>query len=174
MRIVVTFAICVASAACASRQQSGAAPADVVATGATCDSSRVADAGGDPRSWREVRGEGFTYCVPEGWRATGARAQLWRSETVDFSWGEPHEAFESATPTFRPSLAQPHFGFRSMTESIGGHTLRLFIAEPGAGSAFRTAAEWLEPSLELYGTARTASGGRDILAVFRSVRFTKR
>lgn len=161
----------VAVCACAARQPTGTA-GEAFATGVACDSSRVAPE--DGRTWREVRGDRFTYCVPDDWRPIGARAQRWQSSTVEFSWGEPHEAFEQATPTFRPSMAQPHFGFRAVTESIGGHTLRLFIAEPGAGSAFRTAAEWLEPSLALYGTAHTAEGGRDILAVFRSVRFPRR
>lgn len=168
------LALFVATAACAAQARSGAAPADLVATGVTCDTSRVGKEVGDERTWREMRGDGFTYCVPADWQATGARAQLWRSPTSEFSWGEPHEAFEGPTPAFRPTTAQPHIGFRVLTESVNGHTLRLYVADPGAGSAFRTAAEWLEASLELYGTAHTADGARDILAVVRSVRFTKR
>lgn len=161
-------------AGCAARQiPPTPTQAELLATGQSCDVDRV---GEQEKTWREVSGDRFTFCVPVDWEAVGPRGQLWRSSTVDLSWGEAHDVFERATPftNVLRGRGRERMGSRIVTESIGGHTLRLEIEDGEDAGSLRSAAQWLEPTLALYGTARTASASREIIAAFRSVRFTAR
>ena len=157
---------------CASRSPREAAFADGVLVGA-CPADRLPeDAEG---AWREIRGGGFTYCVPPAWTHVGPRAERWTSATTDFAWGD--EAFEQRrVPFVVPARGQTGatFGSRVVTETIDGATVRLEIMDGGRSSSWSAAASWLAPALRFYAIARTASASDEALAVIRSVRITKK
>ena len=168
MRPLIALLAAVAIGGCA-RKQPALASADAVSS-APCDAARLPeDTDGE---WREVRGDGFTYCVPADWKAIGARAQRWTSTSVDVAWNDP-AFFERRVPFVVPTRGGTGapFGQRVVTETLDGHTVRLEIQDGGDAPAWSAAASWLEPSLRFYATARSASASREVLAVIRSVRF---
>jgi hypothetical protein len=124
--------------------------------------------------WREMRGDGFTYCVPPGWSPIGSRAQRWTSKTVDLEWGVP-DGFQRRVPFVVASRGQTgaRFGARVVTEKIDDTIVRLEIEDGTESQFWRAAAASLEPALRLYATARTATGSQEVMAVLRSVRFSR-
>lgn len=161
----------VAVAACSARR-SEVATIDAF-TGRACDASRLPDVADDP--WREVRGDGFTYCVPSTWNPIGARAQRWTSNAVDVAWGDA-SAFGERRPfvvATRGGERGGTFGSRVVTESVDGATVRLEIADGAQSSTWQAAASWLEPSLRFQAVARSASASQEVLGVIRSVRFAR-
>lgn len=170
MRPLIALLAVLAVAGCA-RNQAALAGADAVST-VLCDAARLpADTESE---WREVRGDGFTYCVPADWKPVGARAQRWTSSAADVAWNDP-AFFERRVPFVVPTRGQTGapFGQRVVTETVDGHTVRLEIQDGGDYPAWSAAASWLEPSLRFYATARSAAASRDVLAVIRSVRFRR-
>lgn len=157
-------------AGCARRQP--ALPGADAVSSTPCDATRLpGDVEGE---WREVRGDGFTYCVPADWKPIGARAQRWTSAAVDVAWNDP--AFvERRAPFVVPARGQTGapFGQRVVTETVDGRSVRLEIQDGAESPLWSAAASWLEPSLRFAATARSASGSRDVLAVIRSVRFNR-
>lgn len=154
-------------AACARQS---AAPAILVAEAKPCSRDRVPphDAG----DWREIAGDGFTYCVPASWQPVGQRAQRWRTPSLDLEWGQA-DGFQRPAPFVVPTRGQSgaRFGSRVMTETIDGATVRLEIQDLSEATLWSAAAAWLEPTLRVYATARTATAAAEVLGVYRSVRF---
>ena len=86
-----------------SHPTSAAAPASPVAS-AAC---RVTDVLSVDSTWREVRGAGFTFCIPGTWQPRGraergADAKMWKGAIGGVVWDEgkpptlidPHQTFE--------------------------------------------------------------------------------
>ena len=139
---------------------------------AACEASRLPEEiRGD---WRMVRGDGFTYCVPADWQAVGPRAERWRSATVDVSWNDP-TGFERPLAPVNPVRGQTGapFGSRASTIEVDGRLVRLEITDGAQATSWMAAASWLEPALRFYATARTATASDEVIAVVRSVRFSR-
>lgn len=176
MRSLSYVAALITLLGCAQRQStiepSATMDAHTVATGKSCEASRV---GEQDKSWLEMKGEGFTYCVPANWEPLGARGQRWRSSTVDLVWDE-QSPFGQRAPFVNTARGQSSvpFGTRVVTERVDGRTVRLEVQEAGPDGTLASQAQWLEPSLRLYGRARTATAADEILTVVRSVRFAKK
>lgn len=155
-------------------------PAEV-ATGRTCGPDRVAS---QDTAWREVSGDGFTYCVPVTWRAVDSRAQQWRGPSLEFAWGEGLPASARRLPfavtrmgagqrvEMRPSHAEGARGLVVYLENIGGKSVRLILDHP-SGRLERGALVRTEPDLTLYGTAKSEEAATTIRAVHRSIRFSE-
>ena len=149
-------------------------------TGNSCDAPRV-PAG--EQEWREVAGDGFTYCVPASWRPIGSQARHWHAADVDFAWADrpPHPVdrrvpFGGRSPE-GPVMVSPVVaeGIAAQTqvvysEQVNGRTIRLTMEHP-AGRHVRSSDDVLVPALTAFASARTAHAASEILAVYRSVRF---
>lgn len=168
MRSLV-FLTVVAFTACA--RQPALTPIAAVSS-TRCDAARLPD--GTDTDWREVKGEGFTYCVPSHWKPIGSRAQRWTANDVDVAWSDP-TGFERRVPFVNPARGQSGapFGQRVVTETVDGATVRLEIQDASESPTWRASASWLAPALRFYATARSASASAEVLGVIRSVRFSR-
>ena len=127
-------------------------------TGSTCGTDRVAT---QETAWREVSGDGFTFCVPANWSAVDAQGRRWQAQDLEFAWAErpPHPANDrpvTGAPRTRgarisdaafapdvPNLAEVVF-----SERIDGRVVRLTMEHP-AGRFQQRPDEMLTPRLTL-------------------------
>lgn len=169
MRPLVLLPVALALAGC-TRQPALTPIAEV--SSARCDAARLPD--GTEAEWREVKGEGFTYCVPSHWKPIGSRARRWTANDVDAAWADP-AGFERRAPFVNPARGQTGapFGQRVVTETVDGATVRLEIQDGSDSPSWRASASWLTPALRFSATARSASASQEVLAVIRSVRFSR-
>lgn len=132
--------------------------------------------------WREVRGNGFTFCVPASWRATGRSrdggpdASTWRGGGGSITWGTgaqgPRRVFVSeVTVRAGQPLPDPPGRVSRFTEVIGGRRAQLWNNEFD-GKHF-TGATWTQPALYLEGEASDAGAARLQLEIYRTVRFAE-
>lgn len=170
MRLACTLLVSFAVIGCVRAQPDLAIAADI--SESKCALTRLPeDTEGD---WRVVTGDGFTYCVPGGWQAIGPRAERWRSPAVDVSWNDPAPEAQRRMPVSTARVSSPApMGSRYVTERVDGRTVRLEIMDGSTSSSWMTNASFLEPSLRFYATARTAEASREVIAVVRSVRFSR-
>lgn len=128
----------------------------------------------DSLTWREVSAEGFAFCVPSGWRASGARG--WRGEAGSVSWGlgeykptvigasigvarVPGGAMEAPTPPVS----------HQATEMIGGAMASLWDTE-FQGTHY-TGAKWEQQRIHLEGKTSGPRNAARHWAIYRTVHF---
>lgn len=175
--------IVVALAGCASTPD-----ADVVATLEPCT---MPDTTGVPHY--TVRGDGFNFCVPQGWvpqrarAANGLDSRMWRNGDQTLTWniggtdagaGGTRVPFTvqrvesgsgGGTP---PPPPPPLLNLEQMSETIGGYPATLIIGS--SGGVYRTGAAWDSPiPLRLSGEAQNRAEALAQLAAYRTVRFVR-
>jgi len=151
-------------AACSARHGSTGAPAPTAAS-VPCN---VPVASADSAGWKLVEATGFTFCVPAGWRHSGARA--WRGGGADIQWavGTPPQTtlggFRVPAKSTEPLPAPRRF-----VEMIGGESAEL--SDTQMRDVDYTAAQWSERHVYFEGTARGPRGADLELMIYRTVRF---
>lgn len=124
-------------------------------------------------AWRLVRAEGFTFCVPAGWRASATGAASWTGDGGTVAWGtgayRPPERGVLAVQERAGSAAE----MRRFSESIGGASADLW--DDRVGDRHFTGAQWSRPrAVHLSGEAQGARAAALQLDVYRTVRFAPR
>jgi hypothetical protein len=160
--IVLQLAMVTAVAGCAS--QSSSAPAPEADTFVPC---AVRAAQSDSVPWREVSGNGFTFCVPADWRASGP--DTWRGGGGSVSW-DPRgtripvtvRRMDSRAPS--PSPAER----RETTETIDGQSVRLTTFR--SGTEYLTIAAWTSGLVNFSGRAGSQREAELHLEIYRTVR----
>ena len=131
----------------------------------------------DSVPWREVRGDGFTFCVPGDWRADGP--DKWRGDggTISLSGergeripitvsrmgsGRPTRGVGAGVPVVLPS------DHRDTMETIGGELVRLTTFR--SASKYGTMAEWTSGLVRFAGSAVSEKAAERHLEIYRTVR----
>lgn len=126
-------------------------------------------------SWRLVRAERFTLCVPMEWKVTGSRLThrtgsiQWRwgryvPERVPFVVGQRSSVDAMAAPPGRSARGN------RVLEEIDGQMVDLFWNATGARAA--TGAVWQTPEFHMLGEATSPEAAEAHWAIFRTLRFT--
>lgn len=158
LRTVLQLLVVTGLSGCASQPRpSDAVPAD---PGAACEMSPATP---DGATWREVKTDRFSFCVPAEWRSSGQRS--WRGEGGTITWG----LGERVAPYVVASVpGQMPSEMRESIETIGGARAELHIYR--VGSTYRTSADWTAARVNFSGEARSYDVAQRHLAVYRTVR----
>jgi hypothetical protein len=153
--------------ACASSGASSYEDAPVV-------SCQVPVASSSQETWRQITGEGFTFCVPPTWRQSGANT--FRGEGGSIRWGVGQyrpTAIGTTTVNVRADQPLPPPAGRQnrFSESIGGNVADLWDNE--LEGTLYTGAQRTSPTA-VYMTGQTTSPAvrSQQLQIYRTVRFT--
>lgn len=124
-------------------------------------------------AWRQVRAEGFTFCVPRSWRVRDGRATYtggsvqWRQGTysrVPFTVGRVESG--------RPPPAMAGSRAEQFTETIDDRSAQLWLLS--SRGTISTGASWSDPAMYFTGEARDEAMAAEHFAVYRTVRFVER
>jgi hypothetical protein len=175
---LIAAGACLTMSCGGSGPKPGEAPTPVAAEAAPC-TVIPADAA-DP--WREVKGKGFTFCVPATWRVAGS-TEMRNPQGGSISWGESENRARvpfavgkitstgPVLPNAPPSDMLPQQ--EQFAEAIGGQVARLSVTK--FNNNLTTSATWTSPfPLQLRGEGRVATGPDLHLKIYRTVRFTER
>lgn len=175
-------AIFVALLACRSLPES----AELDASTASTDMCRVQVEGADVSTWKQVRGSGFTFCVPEDWRSSGRTAQRgsakieWTPGVLAQDPGEPELGSGDVAPVQQNAVGvRPRNPTESLrlSETIDGRTVELYREALGDGMppglTYLTGAQWLGPSIHFSGTATELGAAELQFIIYRTVRFDR-
>ena len=124
----------------------------------------------DSLDWKLVHGQGFTFCVPPGWRAAGANA--WRGGGAGIEWAVgsyPRSVFLGQR-TFPVGTKGADPEPRHFVEMIGGESAELW---DGRVQDYEyTFAEWSNRHVSFEGKSSGPRGAETQLMVYRTVRFS--
>jgi hypothetical protein len=157
-------------------QQKAAAPVEAIAA------CTLFVAGAEQPSWRQVQAEGFTFCVPESWRAagrgsnSGTDARTWRDGSGSITWGTGAPPRRGRVGTAVVSvqrgqpLPAPPGNVQRATETIGGHPAQVWNNR--FENTSYTGATWTTPKrVFLIGETQDPAAAAVHLQVYRTVRF---
>lgn len=139
-------------------------------------------------SWRLVRAEGFTFCVPSSWKPAGRAGRdglsprKWRGRRGSIEWGKGEYRRETRTGTMtvmvevdenRPLMlpTPPPPDVRNFTEVIDGRPAEMW--DNRFGSTFSTGANWRDPHVHVAGEASDHATVRLQMTIYRTVRFVE-
>jgi hypothetical protein len=178
------LALCVVLAlACRTAASPGSPPSAGAAalTGAPCS---VATEATPAEEWREVRADGFTFCVPPGWAGDARTGRVWRGDGAEVRWGTGSgremttttrerisrgDILESRADAAQRMIDESQRELREVDEVIGGRPARLTYNR--ANGTYYASARWEEPAVYFTGTARTLAGAARAMQLYRTVRF---
>lgn len=163
MRTIVTLGA-VLLAACGARHRSTAtAPTAAVVPCAVFVPSA------DSLEWKLVQAKGFTFCVPPGWRPSGARG--WQAEGVGIEWavGSRPQSPALAPRWFSAGIKGSSAPPRQFVEVIGGYGAELWDIR--MQDANYTLAQWAEKRVYFRGKANGLRSADLELMIYRTVRF---
>jgi hypothetical protein len=125
--------------------------------------------------WQQVSAQGFTFCVPASWRATGRNT--FRGDGAWIRWGTGEyrpTAARTLTRTVPAGSSPPTLPGRRnrFPETIGGSVAELWDNE--LEGTFYTGAQWQTPvRIYLQGESTNPTGRNRQLEIYRTVRFTQ-
>jgi hypothetical protein len=128
-----------------------------------------------PEEWQQVSAQGFTFCIPTSWRATGRNTFHGDGGWVRWGTGE-YRATEVQTVTVHVPAGSlpptPPGRQNRFAEAIGGSVAELWDNE--LEGKFYTGAQWQTPArIYLMGQSGDLRA-RDLqLEIYRTVRFTQ-
>ena len=151
-------------AACGARHGSAAPPPAMAVV--PCPVSVPA---ADSLEWKLVQATGFTFCVPPGWRASGARG--WLGDGMGVEWGTSgqRESLYFSRRQFPVGNKGPDPQPRRVVEMIGGESAELWDGR--VQDAEYTFAEWAGRHVYFEGKASGPRGAEVELMIYRTVRF---
>jgi hypothetical protein len=129
----------------------------------------------DTDQWKQVKGDGFTFCVPIDWQKRSS--QSWHGEggTVTWSFGPTRRAIvvqRMGSPSAPASPSPiPNAPGTSRTETIGG--IAVTIRTETTQTGYNVVANWGTSQLNLIGETPTAEGAALCLEIIRTVRITR-
>jgi hypothetical protein len=135
----------------------------------------------DLTGWREVRANGFTFCVPPDWRPrgrgrNGMDARAWRGAEGELRWGTGGERSPFVgrevvrVPAGEPMTVPRPPTVHSHTELVGG--AEAVVRDNVFGGEHLVGAWWESPAAQIDGRADNAAGAALLLDICRTVRFT--
>ncbi|HEV7587479.1 MAG TPA: hypothetical protein VGO40_05065 [Longimicrobium sp.] len=125
--------------------------------------------------WQQISAQGFTFCIPSAWRATGRNTA--RGDGGSLRWGTgEHRPREVATVTMNGPVGSPPPtlpGRRNrFSETIGGYVAELWDNE--FEGRFYTGAQWqTRTRIYLEGESSNLRARDRQLEIYRTVRFTQ-
>jgi hypothetical protein len=128
--------------------------------------------------WQQISAEGFTFCIPDSWRATARNT--FRGDGGWIRWGTgEHRPTELRSVTVSvpagslpPTPPTPPGRRNRFSETIGGHVAELWDNE--FQGRFYTGAQWQTPArIYLLGESTDLRGRDRQLEIYRTVRFTQ-
>ena len=151
-------------AACGTRHASSA-PVPAMAT-VPCP---VLVPSADSLDWKLVQAKGFTFCVPPGWRPSGARG--WLGDGMGVEWGitGQSQSLYFSLRQFPVGNSGPDPAPRRVVELIGGESAELWDGR--VQDAEYTYAEWAGRHVYIEGKASGPRGAEIEFMIFRTVRF---
>jgi hypothetical protein len=133
----------------------------------------------DVSAWHSVEAEGFTFCVPPDWSASG---RSWSRGTARITWGLGSTVASADLPaiaqaTTRPafsctSAATKHVQIHPTAEVIGGREARVWRDHVRQG--FYTGGHWSEPHFYIVGEASDAASADLEMVILRTARVASR
>jgi hypothetical protein len=123
--------------------------------------------------WRQVTANGFSFCVPATWRATGGNTLRGEGGWIRWGVGEYRPtATRSVTVAVPAGQGTPVVPGRQhhFSEQIGGGIAELWDNE--LNGTLYTGAKWLEPrAVYLLGQSTSKAARATQLQIYRTVRF---
>ena len=133
----------------------------------------------DVSGWRSVEAEGFTFCVPPDWSASG---RTWSRGTARVTWGVGTAVAEADVPEMVRAANRPvpscvptppkNVLVRPTAEVIGGHEARVWRSRYSRG--FYTGAHWSTPHFYIVGEASDAATADLEMVIVRTARVASR
>jgi hypothetical protein len=125
-------------------------------------------------SWQQVAADGFTFCVPASWRASGGNTFHGQGGWVRWGVGEPRRTTAARITTVTVPASQGPLVLpgrqRRFSETIGGGLAELWDNE--LDGTFYTGAQWRSPKvIHLLGQSTSETTRATQLQVYRTVRF---
>ncbi len=121
------------------------------------------------RPWRQVRGDGFTFCVPGNWIPADGRptdvARAWRGGLSTIEWVPGRSG---GCSTNEPPLNQLIPPERVVIEGA-----RVELTSCARGSFYTTSASWRDAGFSFVGMAGALGGVDEHFAIYRTVRLTQ-
>lgn len=149
-------------------------PAPLAARGCT---ARVPSA--DVSGWQRVEAEGFTFCVPPGWSASG---RTWSRGAARVTWGVGNTVAEADLPggvqaANKPAPAcvsspEKRVQIHPTAEVIGGRPAQVWRSRYARG--FYTGAHWSAPHVYIVGEASDAAAADLEMTIVRTARVAAR
>jgi hypothetical protein len=163
MRSMMIVGACLL-AACAAHHGSTSAPATAAAV--PCP---VLVPSADSLEWKLVQASGFTFCVPPGWRLSGARG--WHAEGAGIEWriGSWPQSTTIDPRWFPAGIHGPGHFDRHLVELIGGESAELWDIR--IQDSDYTAAQWAQKRVFFKGKANGLQSADLELMIYRTVRF---
>jgi len=134
----------------------------------------------DLATWRQVRADGFTFCVPSDWRAAGGdRSKIWRHGVSSIEWGTGTPRLKRVVQSvvvrvpagsMPPPPPPPNAEIKRFTEEIGGQTADMWRNR--FDQDYYTGATWTNVNVYLVGETKDVSTADLELRIFRTVRFS--
>lgn len=124
--------------------------------------------------WQQISAQGFTFCVPGSWRASGRNT--FRGDGGRLRWGTgEHRSTEVRTVTVNVPAGSlpptPPGRYNRFSEVIGGSVAELWDNE--LEGTFYTGAQWRTPvPIYLQGESTNPRARERQLEIYRTVRFT--
>lgn len=181
LRVAAALTLGVAITACRS------APRTLAEDSRVDGECRAEIEGASLRDWKEVRGDGFAFCVPSNWRVSGRFAERGTTR-IEWNLGVPAQVGDEpllGTGEVRPrghmgtDPANPTESFR-FTETINGRRAELYREALASTNAvaleplYLTGAQWLGPTVHFRGRASDLADSEKQFLIYRSVRFEMR
>lgn len=150
-------------------------PSPVAASGSCSAEVPSADVSG----WKSVAAEGFTFCVPPDWNASG---RTWSRGTARVTWGVGETVAQADVPGMvamanRPapacvSSASKGVQIHRTAEVIGGREAQVWRNRYRQG--FYTGAHWTTPHVYIVGEASDAATADLEMVIVRTARVASR
>jgi hypothetical protein len=155
------------------------APAAGPSAGSAAQACNASVPTADVSAWHSVEAEGFTFCVPPDWSASG---RSWSRGTARVTWGLGSTVAAVDVPAIARGASRPAFACVSgptkrvqihpTAEVIGGREARVWRDHVRQG--FYTGGHWSAPHFYIVGEASDAATADLEMLIVRTARVASR
>jgi hypothetical protein len=155
------------------------APATGPAVGSAAHACSARVPAADVSAWHRVEAEGFTFCVPPDWSASG---RSWSRGTARVTWGLGSAVASADVPQIARAASRPAFACTSgptkhiqihpTAEVIGGREAQVWRDHVRQG--FYTGGHWSAPHFYIVGEASDAATADLEMTILRTARVASR
>jgi len=164
---------------CGTNPSPAAGPAVGSASGSASRACNAEVPAADVSTWHSVEAEGFTFCVPPDWSASG---RSWSRGTAKITWGLGTTVATADVPAIAQGASRPAFACTSPTtkrvqihpraEMIGGRQAQVWRDHVRQG--FYTGGHWTAPHFYIVGEASDAATADLEMLIVRTARVASR
>lgn len=123
----------------------------------------------DSLEWKLVQATGFTFCIPPGWRPSGARGWQEGGTGIEWAVGSHPQSPALGPRWFSAGITGWSTAPRHLVEVIGGEGAELWDVR--LQDADYTFAQWAEKRVYFQGKANGPRTADIELMIYRTVRF---